>query len=99
MVIHMPLAYYKGYVAFIEDADGKITQLDVSNYELTKNLIVSSNKILNGKITVEYKMTNIQKISYYITYITLFGLICYILIQKFNIKKIKMLDNKEQNNK
>lgn len=78
MTIHIPLAYYKGYVAYIED-DGVKTELTVSKDEKTKNVIVSNDEILTGKITVEYKMTAIQRIGYILTYVTLLGLVVYII--------------------
>lgn len=82
MIIHIPLTYYKGYIAYIEDANGNKTMLKLEENPYTKNIIVKNDKILNGKITVEYKMTTIQKIGYTITYITLIALTVYIFIDK-----------------
>lgn len=78
MIIHIPFTYYKGYKAYIEDTSGNKTELIVSEDENTKNVIVSSDKIITGKITVEYKITFIQVISYIITALTMTCLIIYI---------------------
>lgn len=91
MIIHIPLTYYKGYISYIEEDNGNIIELTVSEDENSKNVIVSSDKIINGKITVEYKMTKIQKISYITTILTFLGLILYIYISKYKVK----LENKE----
>lgn len=86
MIIHIPLAYYKGYIAYLEDENGNKTELTLEEDPNTKNVIVKNDKILNGKVTIEYKMTTIQKIGYIITYITLIGLTLYIFIDKFKVK-------------
>lgn len=89
MIIHIPLAYYKGYIAYLEDENGNKTELILEEEPKTKNVIVKNDKILNGKITIEYKMTTIQKVGYIITYITLIGLTVYIFIDKFKVKNNK----------
>lgn len=89
MIIHIPLAYYKGYRAYIEEENGNITNLTVEEEPHTKNVIVKNDKILNGKVTIEYKMTIIQKLGYTITTITLIGLVIYIINDKFKIIKKK----------
>ncbi len=94
MILHIPLAYYKGYIAYIEEKNGNITQLTLEEEPKTKNVIVKNDKIINGKITIEYKMTTIQKIGYIITYITLIGLLLYIGVNKYKvIKKNKINKN------
>lgn len=80
MVIHIPLVYYKGYKAYIEEDNGNKTELFISENEYTKNIHLNSDKIISGKVTVEYKMTITQKFSYIVTYITLILLVVYILI-------------------
>lgn len=89
MIIHIPLAYYKGYVAYIEEENGNVTNLTVEEEPHTKNVIVKNDKILNGKITIEYKMTIMQKLGYTIATITLIGLVVYIINDKFKIIKKK----------
>lgn len=89
MIIHIPLAYYKGYIAYLEDENGNKTELTLEEEPKTKNVIVKNDKILNGKITIEYKMTETQKIGYITTYITLIGLTVYIFIDKFKVKNNK----------
>jgi hypothetical protein len=78
MIIHIPFTYYKGYKAYIEDTSGNKTELTVSEDENTKNVIISNNEIITGKITVEYKITFIQIISYIITTLTMICVISYI---------------------
>lgn len=85
MIIHIPLAYYKGYVAQIEEENGNITNLIVEKEPHTQNIIVKNDKILNGKITIEYKMTIMQKLGYTITYVTFLGLVFYIGINKYRV--------------
>ena len=89
MIIHIPLAYYKGYVAYIESEDGTETNLVLEEDPVTKNIIVKNDEILNGKVTVEYKMTVIQKIGYSITIVTLICLVSYIINDKVKIIKKK----------
>lgn len=78
MVIHVPLVYYKGYKAYIEEENGNITELFISQDEYSKNIHLNSDEIITGKVTVEYKMTITQKFSYLVTYITLVILLIYI---------------------
>lgn len=89
MIIHIPLTYYKGYVAYIESENGTKTNLILEEDPITKNIIVKNDEILNGKITVKYKMTVMQKIGYSITIITLIGLVVYIINDKFKLIKNK----------
>lgn len=96
MIIHIPLVYYKGYKAYIEEDNGNKTELFISENEYSKNIHLNSDKILTGKVTVEYKMTITQKFSYIVTYITLILLVFYILIIRedafFKIVKLKKLN-------
>ncbi len=80
MVIHIPLVYYKGYKAYIEEENGSKTELFISQNEYSKNIHLNSDKIITGKVTVEYKMTITQKFSYFVTIITLILLTSYIWI-------------------
>jgi hypothetical protein len=88
MTIHIPLAYYTGYTAYIEDENGEKTKLNVTEDEETKNVIVSSDEIKTGKITVEYKMTIIGHVSYFITWVTMILLVIYIFYHYKRIKKL-----------
>lgn len=85
MEIHVPLTYYKGYKAYIEE-NGEKKKLIVSEDEATKNIKISNKEKLSGKITVEYKMTTIQKISYIITGLTFIGIVYYIIYKKVKNK-------------
>lgn len=79
-VINIPLIYYKGYVAKLEN-DEKVIDLPVS---IGQNglVSVSVSKGVNGKITVEYKMTRIQKIGRIVTLICLILTVSIIFIEK-----------------
>lgn len=90
MIIHIPLVYYKGYKAYIEEDNGNKTELFISQDEYSKNIILNSYKIITGKVTVEYQRTITQKFSYIVTFMTLIILIVY--IYKSNKGKLKELD-------
>ncbi len=79
--INMPLIYYKGYTAYIEDENGNKTDLTVEKNITNAHVLVKSDKILNGKITVEYKLTNIQKISYLISIISIIIFSIYMCVK------------------
>ena len=91
MVIHIPLVYYKGYKAYIESEDGTKTELFISQDEYSKNIHLNSDEIITGKVTIEYKMTIIQKFSYIVTYTVLILLIIYICVSRedFIFKGVK----------
>lgn len=91
MVIHIPLVYYKGYKAYIESEDGTKTELFISQDEYSKNIHLNSDEIITGKVTIEYKMTIIQKFSYIVTYTALILLIIYICVSRedFIFKGVK----------
>lgn len=80
MVIHIPLVYYKGYKAYIEEENGNKTELFISENETTHNIHLNSDKIITGKVTVEYRRTITQRLSYTITLITFIALVIYIYI-------------------
>ena len=79
--INIPLIYYKGYKAYVIDENNNKTELKVSKNESNAHVLVRNDTIINGKITVEYKMTTIQKICYMISIITFIILIVYIFIE------------------
>lgn len=88
--INIPLVYYKGYTAYIEDENGNKTDLEVEKNITNAHVLVKNNEILNGKITVEYKLTKIQKISYLISIISIIAFSIYIFwnfIKVFREKK------------
>jgi hypothetical protein len=91
MTIHIPFTYYKGYKAYIEDENGIKTKLDVLEDENTKNVLICSNEIKTGKITVEYKMTAVQIIAYTITTVTFITLIVYIFYSYYKLYSNKYL--------
>lgn len=85
--INLPLVYYKGYRAYIEDDAGNITELKVEKNIENAHVLVTSDEILSGKITVKYCLTNVQKTSYIISSISFVGFLIYILIYVFKNKK------------
>lgn len=78
--INVPLIYYKGYKANIVDKAGNKTELEVVKNEENAHVLLKSDEKLTGTVTVEYKMTLVQAISYSITTIALIVLIVYIVI-------------------
>ena len=88
--INIPLLYYKGYVANLKDKEGRVTELELKENKENGQVIVSSDKNIKGNVTVEYKMTLVQKISYAISAISL-------IVVLYNL--IKCLINKLKNRK
>lgn len=86
--INIPLIYYKGYKASIVDDAGNKSELEVVKNEENAHVLLKSDKNLTGKITVYYKMTPVQAISYAITAISLISLIIYIIIDYKKAKKL-----------
>jgi len=80
--IHIPLTYYKGYVAYLKEDNGECHDLKLEKEQSTANIIVSSDENLTGTIVVEYKMTIIQKIGYTFSLVALIGLIVYVVKKK-----------------
>ena len=78
--VHVPLAFYKGYVAYVQDEEGnKVKDIDVQRNELNSHLLLLSDSSTEGKIVVEYKTTTIQKIGYIFTIMTLVVFVNYII--------------------
>jgi len=76
--VELPLLYYKGYKAV---SDGK--ELSVSESE---NGLVQVTVDNPGNVSVYYAGTIVQKISFYITILSIIGLIIYIILLKKNRK-------------
>lgn len=72
-VLELPLTYYKGYTATINNANIEVTK--------SKNGFVEIPVNQSGKITVEFTGTFIQKYSIYITLLSSILLSVYIIIQ------------------
>ncbi len=91
--INIPLIYYKGYEAQIQTSDNKKQELELSrNDENGQTKLINENELI-GKITIEYKMTLIQKCSYLLTYLTVIFLIIYIML-KFVKRKFAVIEKK-----
>jgi hypothetical protein len=88
--LHIPLTYYKGYVAYLVDEDGVTHDLTLEEEEKNDNIVISSSEKLTGKVIVEYRMTAIQKISYTTTFITMIVLVIYIIRKKIISQKVRL---------
>lgn len=73
--INVPLIYYKGYIANIKDNNGNTTKLEVIQNKENGEVLLKSDKNLSGIVTVEYKMTIVQKICYFVSIIAFMVLI------------------------
>lgn len=103
MEINTPLVYYKGFVAYIEDENGEITYLQAEKNQGNAHVFVKGDNSLKGKITVEYRLTTVQKISYVISIISLIIFTIYIIYdfisEEFKNKlfdKIRKITKKEE---
>ena len=78
--INVPLLYYKGYNAYLIN-DNKKEKLNVS---MNNNgmILLENEDLKTGEVEVKYEMTLIQKLSYLISYGTLFSLFGYLIINK-----------------
>lgn len=80
--INVPLIYYKGYIAYIEEKDGNVTKLDVEKNNENGFVLVKVNEnTTEGTIVVKYNLTLVQIISYIISSLFLIGLVIYIIIK------------------
>lgn len=86
--INIPLVYYKGYQAYIVTPEGEYRNLDVQKNIVNAHVLVTSPEKLTGTITVEYKLTKIQKISYIVATIGFIIFITYIVIYECKRKNI-----------
>lgn len=87
--INIPLIYYKGYIAYIENEQEK----EYLNASVGENGLISIeiNNIKEGTVTVEYQMTKIQKVGYIITGLCILVIVIIIIRKKHsnNPTKIK----------
>jgi hypothetical protein len=65
--INIPLIYYTGYYAELKKDDGSIEKLNLKENEDNGQIIVTSDNKIKGEVTVNYRMTTIQKITYVIS--------------------------------
>ncbi|MBK5719682.1 hypothetical protein JGH11_02225 [Dysgonomonas sp. Marseille-P4677] len=79
----LPLIYYKGYTAKLDNMDMPVSE--------SENGLVQLQIVQSGHIEVSYEGTVIQKISYFVTIIGIVGLCIYIFMQR---RKIKQTVNK-----
>ena len=77
--INIPLTYYKGYKADVELQDGTKEELEVVKNNENGHVLIKSNEKYTGIVKVEYRMTLIQGLCYFVETITLIGLIIFIV--------------------
>ncbi len=87
--INIPLVYYKGYKAYITDSEGKRTDLNAEKYIVNAHVLVTSPEKLTGTITVEYRLTLIQKISYIVSTCSFIIFIIYVINYEIKRKNCK----------
>ena len=79
--LELPLIYYKGYTASL---DGKAIPVSESD-----NVLVQLSHIQSGGVEVYYGGTLVQKLSFYITILSIFVLCSYIFLQRRKDKHLK----------
>lgn len=84
--IVIPSVYYYGYVGNIVDNEGKVESLKIEKADNGLVKVLTEGK--EGKVSVWYNGTRIQKVSYIISLFTGFMLIAYLIIKKIKSKKI-----------
>ena len=70
----IPLLYYKGYVAYIDDGEKREYQEVCKN---ENNLVCVNVSKENSRVVVKYEGTLIQKVSVWITFVTFIYIIMY----------------------
>lgn len=86
--INMPLVYYKGYQSYIITPEGEKKSLYVQKNIVNAHVLVTSPEKLTGIITVEYRLTTIQKISYIVSTFSFVIFIAYIVTYEYKRKNI-----------
>lgn len=84
--IVIPSVYYYGYVGNIVDNEGEVESLKIEKADNGLVKVLTEGK--EGKVSVWYNGTRIQKVSYIISLFTGFMLIAYLIIKKIKSKKI-----------
>ena len=83
----VPLIYYKGYSSRITLEDGSIKGLETFKSPNNNLVRVANPRGLNGKITVHYEITFLQRLSYTISILTIITILTLALFKDFNFKK------------
>lgn len=88
----IPYVYYYGYRAYLTEENGTVTELEVrksENQDGKVRVLMPEDKIGVGKITIAYRKTFVQKISY------LISILFYLIVISFLVHKIcpKLLKN------
>lgn len=73
-ILEIPRFYYKGYTATLNNKELSITK--------SKNGLIETRVTESGKVYIEYTGTTIQKISYYISILSILSLCIYIFMNK-----------------
>ena len=79
----IPLLYYKGYEAWVQDEEGNSHTLEVVTDDNHRGeMFVLNPENYAGILTVKYKGTAAQKVSLLVSVVTLLGLIGYGIMYK-----------------
>ena len=81
----IPSIYYYGYVGNLVNSKGEIINLDIEKSE--NGLVKVITNGYEGKVSVWYNGTRIQKISYIISMLTIVLLIVYLGLKRIRMKK------------
>lgn len=94
--LELPYLYYPGYTVILQYNNNEI-QLDTkeSDYGFVK--ITIPENISEGKITVDYTATILDKAAYIISGIALVGFVIYVIIFRRSVNKQKSLTEGEEN--
>ena len=85
--VNIPLIYYKGYEAQIEDKNGNVTELEVVHNTENGHVLIKGDKQLSGTVEIKYRMTLVQKICYTISWLTFAAILGYIIYKQFKNKE------------
>lgn len=80
----IPSIYYYGYVGNLVNSEGEIINLDIEKSE--DGLVKVITNGYEGKVSVWYNGTKVQKISYIISAMTIVLLVVYIIVKKIRNK-------------
>ncbi len=81
-IYEIPFIYYKGYSAILKMEDGYTKKLPVTTEGNSGSTFVTNSTGFGGMVRIYYKGTLLQKISLYISGITLFFLLFIIIIKR-----------------
>lgn len=92
-ILELPYIYYLGYTIEIKDDVGNIQKID--SFESENGFVainISDTEYKSGLITVKYTGTDLMKVSYILSFITLVSIIIWLVVSK--VKSINTKVNK-----